>query len=134
LRIPLLLIIEELNKNVALLLNKILNNEEKIIYNKCFQEHLKNNENNEYVVNLDDAWVIIGFVNRDKAKNFLLKNFKADLDYIMTFEEKENIMMTVQTMRKFYMKADTDKSHKFCDFYIKLENIIHQIISAKNKI
>ena len=128
---PLLSIIEESNKDVALLLNKNLNDEERIIYNKCFQEHFENNENNEYVVNLDDAWKIIGFLNRDKAKSFLLKNFKADLDYIMKFEEKENIMMTVHTMRKFYMKADTEKSHKFCDYYIKLETIIHEIILAK---
>ena len=49
----------------------------------------------------------------------------------MTFNEKENIMMTVQTMRKFYMKADTEKAHKFCDFYIKLETIIHKIVFAK---
>jgi len=32
------------------------------------------------------------------------------------------------------MKADTEKAHKFCDFYIKLETIIHKIIFAKNTI
>jgi hypothetical protein len=130
----LLSIIEESNKDVALLLNKNLNDEERIIYNKCFESYIQYDDSDKFTMNLDDLWLCFGFLNRDKARTHLLKDFKPDLDYTIDFGEKEIIMMTVQTAKKLYMKADTEKSHKFCDYYIKLETIIHEIFSTKNKI
>jgi len=129
------LLLEESNKDMALLLNKNLTIEERILYNKCFEAYnIQYDDGDKFIMNLDDLWVCIGFKNKAQARTLLLNNFKPDLDYIIKFEEEEIIMMTVQTGKKLYMKADTEKSHKFCDFYIKLETIIHEIFSTKNEI
>lgn len=44
---------------------------------------------------------------------------------------KETIMMTVNTFKKFCMKVSTKKSDQVCDYYIKMENIMHKYTHEK---
>jgi hypothetical protein len=43
-------------------------------------------------------------------------------------QNKETIMLTINTFKKFCMKANTKKADEVHDYYIKLEKIFHEII------
>jgi len=45
---------------------------------------------------------------------------------------KEQILMTVETFKKFCMKARTDKADEIHDYYVKLENLLHETLEEES--
>jgi hypothetical protein len=65
------------------LLNKIkenFNNEEQQLFIASFYSYL-NYKKDEYVINLDNIWQWIGFSEKSKCKNLLIKHFINDKNY-----------------------------------------------------
>jgi len=114
-----------------------------------------NYKNNDFVVNLDNIWKWIGFSRKEHAKKLLEKNFVIDSDYkiekyatatsVVDNEDnvkksplknckqnKERILLTVKTFKKFCMKADTKKSDEIHDYYIKLEELLQETINEES--
>jgi hypothetical protein len=46
-------------------------------------------------------------------------------------QNKEIILMTVNTFKKFCMKASTKRADEICNYYIKMENILQKYIKEK---
>ena len=124
----------------------------------CF---LNFNEYNDYVINFDDVWKWCGFTRGDNARRVLEKHFTIDIDYkVQNFapqvggaknfdpptcgaknncenrggHNKENIYLTVNTFKKFCMKANTKKADEVHEYYIKLEHVLNQTIAEENAI
>jgi hypothetical protein len=119
----------------------------------CFLNH---DSKRDFVIDLDDVWKWLGFSRKDPAKVVITKNFVEDLDYkiiskiiLKNNEEntlqksleqnkdkhggqnKETILMTVNTFKKFCLKAGTKKADQIHDYYIKLEELLQETINEE---
>lgn len=75
-----------------------------------FYCYLNYNSKNDFVIDLDNIQKWVGFSRKDHAKTLFTKNFTVDIDYLHGGHNKEQIMMTVNTFKKFFLKASTKKS------------------------
>jgi phage anti-repressor protein len=106
---------------------------------------------NDYPINLEDVFKMIGFANKENAKRTLKNNFIEDEDYkkllLRTDEQvpnmkdgkniggagqnREDVMLNVDTFKNLCMMAKTDKGKEIRKYYVKLENIYNQIIKEE---
>lgn len=78
--------------------------------------YLNYHPTNEYPINLENVYKMIGFANKGNAKRTLENNFTKDDDYKITIlpTEKgqiprEEIMLNVDTFKSLCMLVKTDK-------------------------
>jgi hypothetical protein len=107
----------------------------------CF---LNYNSKTDFVIDLDNIWKWLGFSQKDAAKRVLDKNFVIDTDYKLLLcqpveqkkgrggHNKEVIMMTVKTFKLFCIKAGTKKADEIHEYFIKLEEILQEIIQEES--
>ena len=97
----------------------------------------------DFVVDFDSAWKWAGFSRKDPAKRLLEKCFIIDIDYqvkntsppfggkVEMGRPVENILLTVNTFKKFCLKAGTKKADEIHDYYIKLEELLHETVNEE---
>jgi len=108
----------------------------------CF---LKYDSNNDFVIDLDDVWKWVGFAQKVKATVLLEKHFIIDIDYKKLLYQpgkqsdhtrgghnKEIFMLNVETFKKFCLKAGTKKADAIHDYYIKLEQMLHEVVQEES--
>ena len=96
--------------------------------------YLNYDSHNDFVIDLDDVWTWGGFGQKDTAKRVLEKHFTNDVHYKYLPNKladkkkqgkgghnKEIIMLTNDTFKKFCLKAGTKKADEIHDYFIKLE-------------
>jgi hypothetical protein len=106
---------------------------------------LYNSDN--FVIDLDNVWEWLGFTQKARAKNVLIKNFEKDKDYKIFSGEalsemekkgrgghnKEVILMNVKTFNFLCLKGDTEKCHKIQKYYLKLERLVINSLKEEYK-
>jgi hypothetical protein len=107
----------------------------------CF---LNYNSKTDFVIDLDSIWKWLGFSQKDAAKRVLDKNFVVDTDYKLLLcqpveqkkgrggHNKEVIMMTVKTFKSLCLKSGTKKADEIHEYFIKLEEILQEIIQEES--
>jgi hypothetical protein len=108
----------------------------------CF---LNYNSKTDFVIDLDDIWKWLGFSTKQKAKDLLQKHFIIEYDYksllnqqvkqsshIKGGHNKETFMLNVKTFKLFCIKAGTKKADEIHEYFIKLEEILHEIIQEES--
>ena len=118
---------------------------EQNLFVSSFYCYLNYNKRTDFVIDLDNVWRWLGFSTKQKAKQMLEKNFITDKDYNLLLNHqveqtedtrgghnKEIIMLTIDTFKKFCMKAGTKKSTEIHDYYIKLEEILQDILQEES--
>ena len=138
--------INEVDKQLLQLLNEQLNTEEQKLFVKSFQIYLFHNDNDTaFIIDLDNIYKWIGFSRKDPAKRVLIKFFENNKDYIIKNEvfhrsvgnsngrPSELIFLTINCFKKFCMKVSTKRANEICNYYLKMENIMHQYINNINK-
>jgi phage anti-repressor protein len=112
-------------------------------------------QTNDYPIDLEDVFKMIGFANKGNATKTLENNFIKDEDYKIikttnkTNEEcllvrtekqtnrgghnKEKIMLNIDTFKSMCMIAKTPQGKEMRKYYVKLENINHRLISEELK-
>ena len=118
---------------------------EQNLFVSSFYCYLNYNKRTDFVIDLDNVWRWLGFSTKQKAKQMLEKNFITDKDYNLLLNHqveqtedtrgghnKEIIMLTIDTFKKFCMKAGTKKSTEIHDYYIKLEEILHDTLQEES--
>jgi hypothetical protein len=99
-------------------------------------------DNAAFVVDFDMVWKWAGFATVGNAKTLLKKHFIENRDFKLAFavakavlecgqnqhggQNKEKILLTVNAFKKFCLKSSTIRAGEICDYYIKMENIMHQ--------
>ena len=142
------------------LLNKIkekFNEEQQKLFVSSFYCYLNYDKNKDFVVDLDNVWKWLGFKQKNNAKTLLEKNFIIDNDYVnIAFvtskaknesnindekikkennrggHNKQTFMMTINCFKKFCLKADTKKAMEIHEYYIKMEETLHEIIEEES--
>ena len=117
------------------------NNYEQQMFLASFYCYLKHDNKNDFVIDLDNVWNWLGFQQKYHAKYLLEKQFTINCDYKIIAPEpsgakkgqrgghnKEIIMLNIETFKKFCLKAGTKKADEIHDYYIKLENVLQEIL------
>jgi phage anti-repressor protein len=93
---------------------------------------------NDYPINLENVFKMIGFANKGNAKRTLENNFTKDEDYKITIlpSEKgqiarEEIMLNIDCFKSLCMIAKTSQGKEIRKYYVKLENIYNKIIKEE---
>jgi phage anti-repressor protein len=93
---------------------------------------------NDYPINLEHVFKMIGFAHKRNAKRTLENNFTEGEDYKVTMLPREHgkfaediIMLNVDTFKNLCMLAKTEHGKRIRKYYVKLENIYNQIIQTE---
>ena len=97
---------------------------------------------NDYPINLENVYKMIGFANKGNAMKTIKSNFTKDDDYkvaLLRTEKrkneggfnKEEILLNVDTFKNLCMIVKTDKGKEIRKYYIKLENMVNEIINKQ---
>ena len=129
------------------LLNKIkenFNEEQQKLFVSSFYCYLNYDKNKDFVIDLDNVWKWIGFSNKHKTKELLKKYFIFNIDYINLLtptgeqkkgsggHNKEIIMLTIKCFKSLCLKARTKKADEIHEYYIKMEETLHEIIEEES--
>lgn len=121
---------------------KILNNEftesEQQWFVANLYMYINYHPTNDYLINLENIFKMIGFANKGNAKRTLENNFAINDDYKITVLPRENgknsleeIMINTNTFKNLCMLAKTDKGKEIRRYYVKLENMNNQLIQEE---
>lgn len=124
-------------------LNTEFTHEEQRWYIANLYIYMNYHPTNDYPINLETVFHMIGFANKGNAMKTIKNNFTKDEDYkIMLFrmEKQKNItenrgghnhetvMLNIDTFKNLCMLAKTDKGKEIRKYYVKLENIYNKLI------
>jgi len=118
---------------------------EQQIFLASFYCYLKYDYKNDYVIDLDNIWQWLGFSQKVNAKMLLEKQFIINLDYTKSLlshqkqptnakggHNKETFMLNVKTFKLFCIKAGTKKADEIHEYFIKLEEILQEILMEES--
>ena len=97
------------------------------------------------MIDLDNVWQWLGFNQKVKAKLLLEKNFILEKDYkhLLSLQgkqkedgrgghNKETFLLNIQTFKLLCIKADTKKANEIHEYFIKLEDLLQQIVMEES--
>jgi phage anti-repressor protein len=139
--------ITKLNGNYqSKLIDKMKNNfsnYEQQLFVTSFYSYLNYDANKDFVIDLDNVWKWLGFSQKVNAKRVLEKNFTKNRDYKLSLcqlakqikggHNKETFMLNINTFKKFCLKAETKKANEIHDYYIKLEETLHEVVNEESE-
>ena len=109
-----------------------------------FYCYLNCDKKNDFIIDLDNVWKWLGFSSKHKAKELLDKSFILDKDYKLLLTQqgkqmthtkgghnKQTILLNIDTFKKFCLKAGTKKADEVHEYYIQLEETLHEIIQEE---
>jgi len=114
------------------------------LFVSSFYCYLNHNQTTDFVVDLDNIWRWLGFSTKQKSKLLLEKNFIVNKDYKVLLNpldkqknetrgghNKETIVLNIHTFKLFCIKAGTEKAGEIHEYFVKLENIMNEIIKEE---
>jgi len=120
-------------------LNSNFTDDEQKWYVANLYMYMNYHPNNDYPINLENVFKMIGFANKGNAKRTLENNFTKNEDYkliLLPREKKQNagrceeeIMLNIECFKSLCMLAKTEKGKEIRKYYVKLENIFNKIIN-----
>ncbi len=120
--------------------------QEQQLFLTSFYCYLNYHPTNDFVIDLDNVWRWLGFSLKENAKRILTKNFKSDIDYINLARQegkaslsdlkwggnnKKTIMLNVKTFKLFCILAETQKAKEIHTYFIKLEELLHEVLEEE---
>ena len=134
------------------LLQKIkehFSNFEQQLFISSFYCYLNYDKNIDFVVDLDNIWKWLEFSQKIDAKRLLEKCFKLDIDYKTALGEpkalfdknkmvkqnggqnKQTILLTIKCFKSLCLKTQTKKASVIHEYYMKMEEVLHEIIEEE---
>jgi len=132
------------NKLLSRIKSKFTNKDQQLFI-ASFYSYLNYNSTRDFVIDLDNVWKWLGFQQKVNAKRLLEKYFQVDVDYktgsISSDEvseerkhgghNKETFIMTINAFKRLCLKAGTKKADEIHDYYIKLEETLHEVVNEE---
>jgi len=126
-------------------IKETFNDSQQQMFVASFYCYLNCDKKNDFVIDLDNVWKWLGFSSKYNAKRFLEQQFILNKDYkilLLPTEEqktpnhggnnKQTILLNIDTFKKFCLKAGTKKADEVHEYYIKLEETLHEIIQEES--
>jgi len=133
------------NSKLISKIKEIFTDFEQQLFVSSFYCYLNYNKNTDFVVDLDNVWKWLGFNQKYNAERVLESNFSKDIDYKTAPQfgkavsnVKQNggqnikkIFLTVKCFKSLCLKAQTKKAAEIHEYYIKLEETLHEIVEEE---
>lgn len=132
----------------SILINKIkenLDEESMRIFMSSFYTFLNYDPHKDFVIDLTDVWKWCGFSRISYAKR-VLKFFTKDVDYKIFAatngaakkkgsggHNKETILLSVHTFKRFCLKARTKEADKIHEYFIAMEKIVMETMKEQHQ-
>ena len=121
---------------------------EQQLFVTSFYCYLNHDTQKEFVVDLDEIWRWMGFQQKQHAMTVLERHFKVNDDYkTFAFMEKKanvedkptgrgghnikKVMLTIRCFKSLCLKAQTKKAAEIHEYYLKLEELLHQMVEEE---
>jgi hypothetical protein len=130
--------IDIVDDKLITLLNENMNSDEQKQFVESFKIYLQYGyDDSKFIIDFDDIWKWVGFTTKGNAKRLLTTKFFENINYVyqkglslkinsINKDEKEIILLNVSTFKKFCMTASTKRADDICNYYLKMEKIMHQ--------
>ena len=118
--------------------------EQQLLLSSCYCD-IKYHRKNDFVIDLDNIWAWLGFSQKTNAKYLLEKKFTINVDYKISGldlsvarqnarggQNKEIIMLNIDTFKKMCMKAGTKKADEIHECFLKSQNFLLTILSEES--
>ena len=143
---PITKLTETHNNNLLNKVKNTFNEYEQQLFIASFYSYLNYHKTDDYVVDLDNIWQWLGFNKKYNATNCIEKIFELDKDYKKTAPEASGAVSKVkknggQNIHKYYLnikcfkslclKAQTKKADEIHEYYIKLEELIQEVLEEE---
>ena len=143
---PITKLTETHNNNLLNKVKNTFNESEQQLFIASFYSYLNYHKTDDYIVDLDNIWKWLGFNKKYNATTCLEKYFKLDNDYKKTapdasgalLKEKKNggqniqkYYLNVKTFKSLCLKAGTKKADEIHEYYIKLEELIQEVLEEE---
>jgi hypothetical protein len=154
---PITKLSQKYNNILLAKLQETFNTFEQQLFVASFYCYLNYDKNTDFVVDLDNVWRWLGFTQKVTAKTMIETNFKLDVDYkIVTSDDsddeqpshspdksgsdkpkkhgghnKQTIKLTIRCFKLLCLKAQTKKAGEIHEYYMKLEETLHQILDTE---
>jgi phage anti-repressor protein len=134
---------QEYNSRLLTKIQESFTGFEQQLFVSSFYCYLNYDKNMDFVVDLNNIWKWLGFQQKVNAMTVLEKHFKNDVDYknlTTTTQEnskshggqnKQTIMLTVRCFKSLCLKAQTKKASEIHEYYMKMEEVLHQIVEEE---
>jgi hypothetical protein len=132
------------NKLITKIKDKFNDNQQQIFVSS-FYCYLNYDKKNDFIVDLDNIWKWLGFNQKYNAKRLLEQQFILNKDYkiLLTHAEeqdktthgghnKQTILLNIDTFKKLCLKAGTKKADEVHEYYILLEETLHDVIQEES--
>lgn len=126
-------------------IKETFNDTQQQMFVASFYCYLNCDKKNDFVIDLDNVWKWLGFNQKVKAKILLENHFILNKDYTKSLshtgkqtthikggQNKETFLLNIVTFKKFCLKAGTKKADEVHEYYIKLEETLHEIIQEES--
>ena len=135
------------NNKLLTKIKKNFTDSEQQLFISSFYCYLNYHSTNDFVIDLDNVWKWLEFKQKATAKVLLEKNFKIDIDYknlLWSHPEqddntkkhgghnKETFLLTIKTFKLFCIKAETKKAKEIHEYFVKLEEILHETMEEES--
>jgi hypothetical protein len=101
------------------------------LFKSNYQIYLEyRNNNNSFVVDIDNIYKLLGLSTKDYTKTLLSKYFILNKDFIII---NDLVLLTINCFKKFCIKVNTEEADNLYNNYIKLEDVISKYIEIKHK-
>ena len=128
---------------------------EKNLFASSFYCYLNYDKNRDFVIDLDHVWKFLGFTNKANSKILLENVFKENIDYKKSDDlidpsikqtnngnkpqkkgrgghNVKKIFLTIKCFKSMCLKAGTKKADEIHEYYMKLEDILQEIINEES--
>ena len=124
-------------------IKKSFTEEQQQIFVTSFYCYLNYDSKKDFVIDLDTIWKWLGFSQKVNAKKVLERYFKENIDYrillchsqnqknVQGGHNKQTIILTVKIFKMLCLKSDTKKANEIHEYYIKLEEILQEVIEEE---
>jgi hypothetical protein len=142
---PITTLTSDYNNKLLVKIKERFTNFEQQLFLTSFYCYLKYNPTNDFVIDLDNIWKWLGFSQKVNAKTLLEKQFIINKDYTKTLllqqkqtvrtkggQNKEIFMLNVKTFKSLCLKAGTKKADEIHEYYMKMEEIIQEVVNEEN--
>jgi phage anti-repressor protein len=119
---------------------------EQQMFISSFYCYLNYDSKTDFVIDLDNIWSWLGFNKKFNAKRLLEQFFVEDKDYkslLLRSEEqtttgsgghnKQSIVLNIHTFKRLCMRAGTKKADEVHEYFIKLEEILHEVLKEESE-
>ena len=141
---PITKLTETHNNNLLNKVKNTFNETEQQLFIASFYSYLNYHKTDDYIVDLDNIWKWLGFNKKYNATTCLEKYFKQDNDYKIFAPDAsgaktkgsgghniQKYYLNVKTFKSLCLKAQTRKADEIHEYYIKLEELIQEVLEEE---